>query len=419
MPTDFVNVRPAGESFWSRLLRRVRRGLPLGKNDIRKLSKDLRQLATGQPAANLPAGFGQPVDLGALNCRMRIGREAAGGDSYRSVLVVDICGTIHAPAEGQAVNLRIALGDVTDGDSEPLSILHRPKHGPLNPTSYFVFQRDMGKLCQRTTVLEDWAAVAQLSPQDFVLPRSGRRKLHCSLSVVASTTGDLLACASSTLDFESIETGYLDIEDNIERAKTLAVGLAFSVGAANGALLDPEVNVIHAWVTTNFGSTDASSGTKLELERALQKTAAFFRKGGRLNLPEVCREIVAIAPLIGRLDILDLCLRVVAAKGQVTAMELMLLKDVSSWLAIDRSRLRTMVEKVLPVEMHQTQDTEMILGVTNDMSMEQARQQLAREYAKWSSRVISTDPAIRRQADQMIKLIADTRTQYVGAKTSQ
>ncbi len=416
MPTDFINIRPARKSVWSRVFSRVRRMFSFGKGDIRKLGKDLRHLATGQPADDLPAGFGQPVDLGVLNCRLRIGREAAGDDSYRSVLVVDICGTIHAPIEGQVVSLKIALGDVTDSDSEPLSILNRPKHGPLNPTSYFVFERDMGKLCQRSTVLEDWTTVAQLSPQDFVLPRSGHRKLHCSLSVVSSDTGDLLACAGGAIDFESVETGYMDVEENIQRARTLAVGLAFSVGAANGQLLDPEVNVIYAWVTTNFGSADASNGAKLELERALQKTAGFFRKGGRLNVPEICREIVEIAPLVGRLEILDLCLRVVAAKGQVTAMELMLLKDLANWLEIERARLRTMVEKILPVEMHQTQDAEMILGVTDDMSNEEARKQLAREYAKWSARVISTDPAIRRQADQMIHLIADARTQYASAK---
>jgi hypothetical protein len=418
MPTDFTIGRPPRQSLWSRLIRRVRRMFSFDKSDIRKLGKDLRQLATGLPADDLPEGFYRPVDLNVLNCRMRIGREAE-GDTWHSVLIVEICGTIHAPIDGYAVSLKISLGDVTDGDSEPLSILNRPKHGPLNTSSYFVFERDMGKLCQRQTVLEDWTTVAQLSPQQFVLPRTGHRKLHCNLSLVATEGGDQIACAGAVTDFESVETGYLDIEDNIQRAKTLAVGLAFSIGAAGGQLLDPEVNVIHAWVTTNFGSGDASEGARLELDRALQKTAAFFRRGGRLNVRDICTEVVEVAPLVGRLDILELCLRVIGAKGQVTAMELMLMKDVATWLEIERARLRTMVEKILPVEMHQTQDAEMVLGVTNDMSMDEKRKQLAREYAKWSARVISTDPTIRRQADQMIHLIADARVQYVGSKASQ
>ena len=177
--------------------------------------------------------------------------------------------------------------------------------------------------------------------------------------------------------------------------------------------------MICAWAKTNFGSADASAGAKLELDRALQKTANFFRHGGTLNLEEICGEIVEIAPLVGRIEILDLCLRVAAAKGQVSATELQLLKGLSDWLEVERARLRVMVEKILPVEMHEGHDAEMILGVTEDMSRDEARVQLNREYAKWSSRVISTDPSIRRQADQMLKLLGEARTQYVGVKASQ
>ncbi len=369
-------------------------------------------------ALEAPADFCQPLDLGAFNCRTRIGRQAD-GDTWRSVLVVDICGTIEAPADGHGIDVRIELSDITDGTHQPLSLLNRPQYGPLNGSSPFVHQCDMGKLCRQTTVLQDWTAVAQISPQWFVLPRRGQRQLKYTAVVVSRETGEQLACATCIGAYENTETGYLDVEDDIQRAKTLAVGLAFSVGAANGRLLDPEVNVIAAWVKTNFGSAGASTGAGLELDRALQKTATFFRRGGTLNVPPICREIVQIAPLVGRLDILDLCLRVAAAKGQVTAAELRLLKDLSEQFEVDRSRLRAMVEKILPVEMHQTKDAEMILGVTSAMSKDEARHQLNREYAKWNSRVINSDPAIRRQADQMIQLIADARTQYVGVKPSE
>jgi len=370
------------------------------------------------PEPEAPAGFGQPLDLSGFHCQARIGREGR-GDAWRSVLVVDICGTIQAPEEGHEIDVRIELSDVTDQANEPLPILDRPKHGPLDTSAHFLHQGDMGRLCRRTTVLQDWTTVAQLSTDWFVLPRRGHRQLKYTTAIVSRATGERLACASCLGTYENIETGYLDIEDDIQRVKSLAVGLAFCVGAANGQLLDPEVNVIGAWVKTNFGSAEVSDGARLEIDRALQKTTAFFRRGGTLNVAQICREIVQLAPLVGRLDILDLCLRVAAAKGQVTAAELKLLKELSEGLQIDRDRLRAMVAKVLPVEMHQTKDAEMILGVTSGMSNDEARHQLNREYAKWSSRVISTDPAIRRQADQMIRLIADARTQYVTFKPAE
>ncbi len=376
------------------------------------------KLAASRDDSEVPAELSRPLDLNVFNCRARIGRQPD-GESWKSVIVVDICGTIQAPADGHEVELCVAIKDVTDSESESLSILNRPKQGPLNPSSHFAYRCDMGRLCRQRTLLEDWTAVGQISPDWFVLPRTGRRRLQCRTSVVSRQTGEQLAGADCIVIYENTEIGYLDVEDNIQRAKTLAVGVAFSVGAANGHLLDPEVNVICAWAKTNFGSADASAGARLELERALQKTASFFRRGGTLDLREICGEIVEIAPLIGRIEILDLCLRVAAAKGQVSTTELKLLKDLSDWLQVDRARLRIMVEKILPVEMHQGHDAEMILGVTETMSQDETRVQLNREYAKWSSRVISTDPSIRRQADQMLKLLGEARTQYVGVKTAR
>lgn len=413
-------IQRLGLRLWGRVRSlRAPASLPgcVGHN-AEKLRKCLDRVRLAGVLRRDPAGPGQTIDVGVLNCRVRIGREPDGA-SWRSVLIVDICGTIESPDSGHEVCLEVSIHDVTDDPDQPLSVLNRPKQGPIQPTSYFTFQADMGRLCRQTTVLEDWTSAAQILPEWFVLPRQGHRSLRFSVAIVSRATDARLAAATCVTSYENIEIGYLDVEDNIQRAKTLAVGLAFSVAAAKNELLDTEIDVICGWVRTNFGSSGASTGARMELERALQKTAAFFRRGGQLNVRDICVEVVEIAPMVGRLDILDLCLRVAGAKGQVTGSELTLLKDLAGWLQVDRNRLRAMVEKRLPVSMHQTQDEEMILGLTAEMNSDEARHQLNREYAKWSSRVISSDPAIRRQADQMLNLIANARTQYVGVKLAQ
>lgn len=422
MQLPLNKILAAVKSVWSGVLRRLRASkppqLPAATARLGKAWDHVSKLASSRDHSGVPVELSQPLDLSTFNCRARIGRQPD-GESWRSVIVVDVCGTVQAPADGHEVELRVTIKDVTDRESESLPILNRPKHGPLNPSSHFCYRCDMGRLCHQTTVLEDWTAVGQISPDWFVLPRTGQRRLQCSVSVASRQTGEPLTDSACAVTYENTETGYVDIEDNIQRAKTLAVGLAFSLGAANGHLLEPEVNVICAWAKTNFGSADASTGVRLELDRALQKTANFFRHGGTLDVQQICGEIVEIAPLVGRIEILDLCLRVAAAKGQVSTTELRLLKEFSDWLQVERARLRAMVEKTLPVEMHQGHDAEMILGVTEGMSKDEARVQLNREYAKWSSRVISTDPSIRRQADQMLKLLGEARTQYVGVKTTR
>ena len=386
-----------------------------GCDSLRKCLEQIGRPIGARREEDTPQDVYTPVDPSVFNARMRIGREAE-GDSWRSTLIVEICGTIKAPDDNHEVSLQVSLSDVTDGSAPPLPVLNRPKHGPLQGSSIFVHQSPMGKLCHSTTVLGDWTVVAQLSPELFVLPRQGSRRLQGCIAIVSQNAGERLAYTNSLTTFENVEIGYLDIEDNIQRAKTLAVGLAFSVAAADNELPDSEVIVIEGWVRTNFGSGQASASARSELDRAMQKTATFFRKGGRLNIEQICREIVEIAPMIGRIEVMDLCLRVAGAKGQVSSAEMLLLKDLARCLVIDRTRLRTMIEKILPVHMHTSQDTEMILGVTEEMSKDEARHQLNREYAKWSSRVISSDPAIRKQADQMLNLLANARTQFVGFK---
>ena len=417
-----ARLKDYGKQLHSRLPKGATAGVEMptiaqGREKLRKCLDRVNLPGKEQPEPDAPEVVYKEVDSTVLNGRARIGRQPK-GDTWQSVLIVDLCGTIEAPDEGHEVGLEVALADVTDDKTNPMPALNRPKHGSIHGVAPFVYKTGIGKLCHQTTVLEDWTSVAQISPEWFVLPRQGHRQLQYSIAVVSLATGDRLAETTCTAPYESIETGYLDVEDNIQRAKTLAVGVAFSVGAANGVLNEPEIDIIYGWVKTNFGSIDASESAQLELERALRKTATFFIRGGHLNLQEICTEIVEIAPMVGRLDIMDLCLRVAAAKGQVTKAELTLLKDLAEWLRIERERLRAMVEKILPVSMHQTHDAEMILGVTAEMSKDEARHQLNREYAKWSSRVISSDPSIRKQADQMLNLIANARTQYVGVKLS-
>ncbi len=356
-----------------------------------------------------------PVNLDVLNCRARIGRQPQ-GDCWQTVIIIEVCGIIEAPDDEQEVDLEITIADVTEGTNQPIPALNRPKHGSIQHAQPFRHRTEMGKLCHQISVLEDWTAVAQLSPEWFVLGRSGHRNLQYNLSILARTTENQLAATACIAPYEAIEVGYLDIEDNIERARTLAVGLAFSVAIVDDTLSDPGVVVIGNWVTNHFGTAHASPTARRELERALQKTTTFFQRGGRLNLADICAEIAEIAPMVGRLEILSLCLGVSQAKGQVTAIELSILKDLSDGMQIDSERFHAMVDKTLPIDMHDQENSEMVLGITKEMDPDEARRQLNRQYAKWSSRVISSDPAIRKQADQMLKLIAETRTQYVGAK---
>jgi len=367
------------------------------------------------------------LDLTVLNCRVKLSKQqdeglrrkascglSEDGDSNFDAFDVEICGSIHAPQDVSSANLNISIVDVTEPRSQGEPVQALVKQWQMPDSSVFFYNANLGKLPHQVTTISDWTSIALLRLDWLSLPRKGKRELMFITSIFPAEGGEQLACARCYFAYHNRDFGYLDLQENDQRAKTLAVTLAFAVSAADNKLYDCEVELIKNWARENIDLSEASNKERRKLEKALNETIAFFRDGNQLNNYDICREIVEIAPLAVRYDILNLCLYVAQANSSVTQEELTVLKDLANWLEIDMDKFREMVEKVLPVDMHEVLDVETILGVTSDMNKEKARQHLNKEYSKWSARVTSSDPEIQSQADQMLKLIAEARSQYVG-----
>ena len=388
----------------------------------------LCKINPGFPRSGVPDQSIQPSaqpNLAVLNCRVQLTKQKEGNCVFNA-FTVQIAGSIHAPSDPPETDttLRISIMDVTDGIPRAPKIRNSkfeirnspPQAGrwsaPSSPV--FCYNADLGKLPYQITTLSDWTAVAQLNIDELEFARKGKRNLLFSTSILSRQSGQELACAICNFTYDNPEFGYIDLQENIQRTKTLAVALAFAVSAADQKLYDCEIELIKNWTRDNFGAAGASDKARRNLEKALDKTVDFFRDGNQLNIYEICKEIVEIAPLADRYDILDISLHVAQANGRVAAEELAILKNLASWLEVDADRFRAMMERTLPVNMHQVKDAEVIFGVTSDMGKEKTRRQLNKQYSKWNSRVTSSDPGIRAQADQMLKLIAEARSQFIG-----
>jgi uncharacterized tellurite resistance protein B-like protein len=356
----------------------------------------------------------QPVDMRGLNCRIewtKLEEEHSIYDAFS----VEICGSIHAPSDNCDTTLQISIMDVTDGAADAKVVQSRlpqwsAQNGP--DPSAFSFNARLGKLPHQVTTLSDWTSTAQIRFDWLMFPRKGKRQLLFTTSIMSAEDNQQLARAQCELTCENPFFGYTDLQENCERTNILAVALAFAVSAADNELYDCEIELIKNWARDNILENSSSDTDERKLDKALEKTIAFFRAGNNIDTYKICDEIVAIAPVAQRYDILELCLYVAQSKGSVTTKELTFLKNMAEWLEVDSEKFRIMMEKVLPVDMHQVKDAETILGITSDMSKERVRKHLNKEYSKWNSRVTNADPDIQNQADQMLKLIAETRSQY-------
>ncbi len=363
-----------------------------------------------------------PLDMSILNCRIRM-TDLKEGNTVIDVFGVEIRGSIHAPTDIGNATLKISISDITDGTDQAKTVLVKRPPGALpgeSNASPFCHIAELGRLPQKTTTLEDWTSVARLRTDGQEFPRSGRRTLRFDMSIASADDGEELADAWCTFVYDHPVPGYIDLQENAERTKVLTVALAFAVSAADGKLYECEVELIKNWARDNVlgGAASTSDESSRKLERALSTTIAFFSEGNKLDTLRLCEEIVVIAPVAQRYEILELCLRVAQASGSVAAEEMAILKDLAIWFEVDGEKFRTMVEKILPVEVYEVMDINDFLGITSDMSREKTRKHLNKEYSKWNSRVTSASPEIQTQADQMLKLIAEARGQYVADSNS-
>jgi tellurite resistance protein len=372
------------------------------------------------------------LDLEVLNCRVRLTTKKE-AQSASNVFVVEIAGSIRTPSDMHYATLRISIVDVTEGVPRARPVQAQVKRWQAEHSPEFCYKADLGKLPNKVTTLSDWTTVAQLDTNWLKFPRKGRRNLQFTTAILSRQSGQELAGAECVLTYENPGFGYIDLQENSQRVKTLAVALAFAVSASDQRLYDCEVELIKDWARDNIGpyrpmpdgvrSSEPESAERRtrtankagrRLERALTNAAVFFQTGNKLDLYEICREIAELVPVADRYNVLDLCLRVARAKGFVALEELAILKDIATWLEVDGDRFRVMVQKTLPITIHQSKDVEALLGVTSNMDKDKTRRRLNNEYGKWNSRVTSSDPEVQVQADQMLKLIAETRSEYIG-----
>jgi tellurite resistance protein len=350
-------------------------------------------------------------DPGILNCRVKISKQKE-ENPPTDFFNVELYGTIPVQQEKFYAILQITISDITHRFRNPKPVHSAVKQHRQKNSLIFCYRADLGWISKAESTLFDWIPIAQLSRNHLTFPYTGNRLLQLKISILSRDKTREVTSAVWSFDYENTSFGYVNLEQNIKNTKTLAVALAFAVSSADGEICDCELEIIKDWAKRNIEITDIPEKASLELNKALQKTIRFFQKGNRVDAYKICGQIVKTVPAAERYVILELCLNVAKASGVISSEEIYFLKKLAGWLQVDMERFRSMAEKIIPASMHQTQDNEVVLGITEEMTKEQARQHLNKEYRKWNARVTNTDPEIQCQADHMLDLIAQTRSQY-------
>ena len=203
-------------------------------------------------------------------------------------------------------------------------------------------------------------------------------------------------------------------QEKTAQTQLWALPLAFAIAGVCRRPSRTQLRLVGEWISPDVSWQTLSWWTRYQFHRALRSLSRTANQLPHHRLRKLCASINRTAPMAQRYPIMQLCVTLCRTNKRLYREETDLLWRFSEWLELDPQRVRSMVEKTLPIHQHEISDLPSLLGLSSTLSVEDALRQLNREYAKWNARVTHADQSIRRQAAQMLDLIAQERGRYVS-----
>jgi len=333
------------------------------------------------------------------------------GEISLEVFTVEMQGPINAPMDNCPVMKTITLFDITNGKDDQKPVLCSLDNLQYQNTSAF-FSSIMDILPYRMSLLSNWQTILPIPIETLTFPARGKRKLLFTVSI-ATLTGNVLVSSQSEFTYMNSTPGYIDSMKARLRAAELAVKLAVSVSAADGIFAGTEGHVVQEWIKKRIASSIDSQKqeVKQKLNSAVESAMTASSSAAPQDIEHLCKDLIDMNPLPAasmgdKYDILELCLKVASADGTAMDAEMNLVNSLAKNLGVDSERFRTMMEKIIPVGIHETEDVNTILGIDPSWTVEQKRKHIRAENRKWRALATHSDPEKQKQARQMQELIA-------------
>lgn len=202
------------------------------------------------------------------------------------------------------------------------------------------------------------------------------------------------------------------VTDDAVAAKSLAIGLALAVAGSGSCISRRQGRVVEAWASRNGANLPKWGRGGYVFAKIIARLIAIFPGCHVARAAAFSKEIAVTASFAMRCSILELCLLVVRAGGFASVRQLVLLKSMACRFEIKMDRFRSMMERIIPVTMHEAVDMEISFGVTEEMDNAGVCRQLSREYSKWNARVTNSKRQVRTEAEIMLKLVSKARKLY-------
>ena len=324
---------------------------------------------------------------------------------------VCVRGAVDAPSAHHEINIGIELRDITEQDANT-SCVHSLSEQFKHPiTKTFAYQQYKGTLPDQHTQISDWMEVANIETSVLRFARMGTRRLLFKVFITSCASREELAGGCSVMLYDNMLPGYMDMAYNSLKAGKLAVILALS----NVRQVSQEqVDIAASWFEQNLTaiSEHIPSLGRYQIEKAIQQGRKFLRRGGTIDIAQICDQLKDVADSHLRLDIIELCLRVAVVDDRIAEDSLAKINRIAWLLKVEYSDYIRKLESKLASQDAGQHSALSLLGIVPEMDEQCVCRLLNDEYRRWNGCVTSFDGTIRKRATEMIERISYVRNQY-------
>ena len=318
---------------------------------------------------------------------------------------VQVSGRIPTQQENVDTNVQIEVLDVTDGQSHAHQVLSTHEQYRDQENSEFYLIQHNGVVPEKNAVLARQVTVAQFPCHILRFAYRGRRKLLFRATVIESASGKKLVSARKTIEYVYCSDGYREVHGR--RLEVLAACVELSAIVLGSASCSQGVRELWSeWI-------QQKAEMFVPADDAAKTVEAIQDRFSGLTMKHSSDIVLAYGKNTDRFFAVELGLQTAAFDGVVSIANLEKIYEIAHLLEIQRDRILSMAQKSLLSSQCQIEDPAQLLGITSEMDDDSFRKRLNEEYRKWNARVTHPDAQVRSQADRILTLIAEIRSQWL------
>lgn len=383
-------------------------------------------------ADNLKEEFYQ---MGPLEVRTEKGRENLGENEF-DVEKIEVRGFVNHTEIAHNLQLVISLFDVTDENGKEKKydkpILTNVNELMEPESRAFQLKLPLGDVGAMNGYTK-WVSIQRIFPDFLVGAKKGKRKIRGIIRAIPDTEEDLrsiyagiqerdrLYTAFASFDFEAKlnEVGYDELKENFFKIRSYCVQFAVLMAFSDGELDAGEGNVIKKWIANQVDiESNEERKTKLKtiLNETFKKTYANV-KAGKIEMEKLINEFKKITTEGNSLAMLEFLFEVIGADGNIDDSEMKTVNSIASKLGVSVDTIKSMTDKTFldigDQGMDQGESAEHILGITDDMSKDEIKKLLNKQFRQWNGRIQSLEDGDEKdRAQVMLNIIADAKKKY-------